>query len=174
MKGIGAVVVVSLAVWGAVDPSFGSWIYVVCVVVLLQGGFHLKVSAVPREPVAVNQPPYRFDRDEARVIEKYRYFFTNPGSAAEIASTLSAMGLVALVLSPWLVYKQQLVQAALVAAHLFLIGPMTRKLSPLYALRLAAHKGGDEAVRLAKAYDSAWAKIRAVRAAGEEGGTGAV
>lgn len=168
MKGFGAVVVVSLGVWSAVDPSFASWVYVVGVVLLLQGGFFFKIAAVPREPVAVNEPPYHFDRDEAAVVQRFRYFFTNPASASEIASTLSAMGLVALVLSPWLVYKQEVVQAGLIAAHVFLIGPMTKKLSPVYALRLAAHKGSDEAVRMAKAYDTAWGKIRAVREQNEK------
>jgi len=169
MKGIGAVIVVSLGVWSSVDPAFASWVYVVLVVFLAQAGFAIKILAVAGEPVAVNEPPYHFDRDEAQVIERFRYYFTNPVSAQEIASALSAMGLVALLLSPWLVYKQQLVQAALIGLQVFLIGPMTKKLSPVYTLRLAAHKGDDEAVRLARSYDSAWGKIRAVRERDEPG-----
>lgn len=169
MKGIGAVIVISLGVWSSVDPAFASWVYVVLITFLAQLGFAIKISAVPRDPVAVNEPPYHFDRDEARVVERFRYYFTNPVSAQEIASTLSAMGLVALLLSPWLVFKQELVQAVLIGLQVFLIGPMTKKLSPVYALRLAAHKGSDDAARLARAYDSAWSKIRAVRERDEPG-----
>lgn len=163
MKGIGAAVVVSLATWSAADPAFASWVYVVLIVVLAQLGFYVKISAAPRDPVPVGEPPYEFSAEEARVVERFRYYFTNPVSAREIASTLSAMGITALLLSPWLVYKQQLIQAILVGLSVLTAGPMTKILSPVYTLRLAAHKGDAEDLRIAKAFDTAWEKIRRVR-----------
>jgi len=167
MKGIGAVAVISIAAWSAIDPSFASWVYVACFVLIAQTGFMIKTANVPRDPVPVDAPPYHFDRDEADLVQRYRYYFTYPESAREISSTLAAMGIVALALSPWLAFKQHWVQAVLIAAHIILIGPLTRKLAPLYSLRVAAHKGDAEAARLHNAHDRAWAKIRAVREQGQ-------
>jgi hypothetical protein len=135
----------------------------VCFVFIAHIGFVVKTSNVTDDPVPVDQPPYHFDRDEAELVRRYRYYFTYPESAREIGSTLAAMGIVALALSPWLAYKLQWAQAALIGVHVFFIGPLTRKLAPLYALRIAAHKGDAEALRLHNAHDRAWAKIRASR-----------
>jgi hypothetical protein len=170
MKGIGAGLVILIGLWAAIDPSFASWVYVVCFVFLAQAGFMLKTANVPADPVRVAEPPYHFGRDEAELVQRYRYYFTHPESAREIASTLAAMGIVALALSPWLAYQQQWVQAVLVGGHIALIGPLTRKLAPLYALRIAAHKGDAEAARLHNAHDRAWGKIRAAR--GQAGAAG--
>ena len=166
MKGIGAVAVISFAVWSAIDPPFASWVYVICFVFIAQAGFMIKTANVPADPVPVDQPPYRFDRDEAELVGRYRYYFTYPVSAQEIASTLAAMGMVALALSPWLAFKEQWAQAILIGLHVVFIGQLTRKLAPLYALRIAAHKGDPEAVRLHNAHDKAWSKIRAAHDSG--------
>jgi hypothetical protein len=169
MKGIGAVAVISIALWSAIDPSFASWVYVACFVLIAQAGFMIKVANVPQDPVATGEPPYRFDREEAEVVQRYRYYFTYPESAGEIGSTLAAMGFVALMLSPWLAYKGEWIQAVLIGAHVILIGPLTRKLAPVYTLRVAAHKGDALAARLHDAHDRAWAKIRAAREKGTSG-----
>jgi hypothetical protein len=111
-------------------------------------------------PVPVEEPPYRFTAEEAAFIERYRFYFTYPAMAKDASGVLSALGLSALVLVPWLTYKVELVQAVLIGANLFVIARMTKDLAPVLALRVRANKGDREALRLLELHDPLWQKIR--------------
>ena len=80
--------------------------------------------------------------------------------ARDGSSVLSALGLTALVLAPWLLFRQELLAAFVVAANLLAVGSLTKRLSPVLALRIAASKGDRVSLRLLEAHDSAWAKIK--------------
>ena len=112
-------------------------------------------------PVAVDEPPYRFSQDEADLVRRYRFYFTYPGRASAASSVLAALGLTALVLAPWLTYKQAFLQAIAIGVNLFAVARLTKLVAPVMALRVAAHHGDREAVRLLGAHDPAWSKIRA-------------
>jgi hypothetical protein len=124
-------------------------------------------AGVGRGPVPREEPPYHFGENEAELVERYRFYFTFPAIARDAASTLAAIGLAALVLSPWLLFRQQLVPAFFVAVNLLAVGMMTKRLSPVMVLRIAANKGDRKSLELLEAHDSAWAKInKQAKAAG--------
>ena len=74
---------------------------------------------------------------------------------------LAAIGLAGMVLALWLTFKQAFAQGALIGANLFLVGWLTKRLAPLFALRIAASRGDREALRLLEIHEPLWAKIRA-------------
>ena len=112
-------------------------------------------------PAAVGQAPYHFNDDEAELIGRYRLYFTYPARARQCSSILSAIGLSALVLTPWLIYKQAFLQALVIGVNLFAVARLTRAVAPGMALRVAASHADRNALRLLEAHDSAWSKIRA-------------
>jgi hypothetical protein len=119
------------------------------------------IGAAGKGPVAVNEPPYRFNQSEADLIRRYRFYFTFPGRARTASSVLAALGLSALVLAPWLTYKQAFLQAVVIGVNLFAVARLTKAVAPVMALRIAASHADREAQRLLEAHDPAWSKIRA-------------
>jgi pimeloyl-ACP methyl ester carboxylesterase len=119
-----------------------------------------RLRGVGAGPVPVDEAPYRFTAEEAAFIERYRFYFTYPAMAKDASGVLSALGITALLLVPWFIYKAELVQAALIGANLFVIARMTKDLAPVLALRIRANKGDRAALRLLELHDPLWQKIR--------------
>lgn len=156
----GSVLMLLLAGWAALNPDPMSWVFIAAV-----AAFELwliaRLRAVERGPVPVEEPPYRFSAEEARFVERYRFYFTYPGLAAHAGSVLAAIGLAGMVLALWLTFKQAFAQGALIGANLFVVGWLTKRLAPLFALRIAASRGDREALRMLEILEPLWAKIRA-------------
>lgn len=147
-----------LAGWTFLNAA-ASWAYIAAFV-----GFEFwllrALKAGGRGPV-VGEAPYHFTADEADLIRRYRFYFTWPGRARAASSVLAALGLSALVLAPWLTYKQAFLQAIVIGVNLFAVARLTKAVAPLVALRIAASHADREALRLLEAHDPAWSKIRA-------------
>jgi hypothetical protein len=156
----GAVVMLVLAGWAALDPRRMSWVFFAAAAVF-EVWLLARMRAAERGRVPVDEPPYRFSAEEARFIERYRFYFTYPEIAAHAGSVLAAIGLAGMVLALWLTFRQAFMQGALVGANLFLVGWLTKRLAPVFALRIAASRGDREALRLLEIHDPLWAKIRA-------------
>ena len=156
----GSVLILILAGWAALNPHSVSWVFIAAV-----AAFELwllaRLRLAERGPVPVEEAPYQFSAEEARFIERYRFYFTHPGLAAHAGSALAAIGLAGMVLALWLTFRQAYVQGALIGANLFLVGWLTKRLAPVFALRIAASRGDREALRRLEILDPLWAKIRA-------------
>jgi len=137
-----------------------AWFYVALVAVF-EYWLYRRLRDLGGEPVSVGMAPYHFTADEARLVGRYRFYFTYPGLARGCSSVLSAVGLSGLVLGLWLTYKQALVPAALIGLNLFVVTRFTRVLAPLLTLRMAASRGDRDALLMLEVHDPAWAKIRA-------------
>ncbi len=161
----GAAAILFLAGLAVLYPAAASWAYIAAFV-----AFELwllrRMSAVGRRPVPAREPPYQFTEEEAGFVGRYRFYFSYPAAAREASSVLAALGLTALVLAPWLTYRQAFAAAVLTGLNLFVVARLTKQLAPLLALRLAASKGDRPALRLLELHDPLWAKIRAANEAG--------
>ncbi|HEX2199300.1 MAG TPA: hypothetical protein VHG88_11880 [Burkholderiales bacterium] len=148
-----------LAGWAALEPRPMSWVFMAAV-----AAFELwlaqRMRSLDTGPVAVDEPPYRFSAEEAGLVARYRFYFTYPASAAQAASVLAAIGLSGAVLALWLSYRGAFAESALIGLNLFLVGWFTRRMAPVYALRLAASRGKRDALRALELLDPLWAKIR--------------
>ena len=146
--------------WAALSPQPMSWLFIAAVAV-----FELwllrRVRPGRRDPIAVMEPPYHFTAEEAQLVGKYRFYFAYPALAAQAGSVLAAIGLAGMVLALWLMFRQAFVQGVLVGLNLFAVAWLTRKVAPLYALRVQANRGNREALRALEILDPLWAKIRA-------------
>jgi hypothetical protein len=156
----GSVLMLMLAGWAALDPEPMSWLFLAAVAAF-EVWLLRRMRTVERRPVPVEEAPYRFSAEEARFIERYRFYFTYPELAAHAGSVLAAIGLAGMVLALWLTFRGAFVQGALIGANLFVVGWLTKRLAPLFALRIAASRGDREALRLLELLDPLWAKIRA-------------
>ena len=160
----GAMAVIGLAGLAALYPAPMAWAYVVAFM-----GFEfwllLRLNRAERRPIAEGEAPYFFTPEEATLIARYRFYFLFPGLAREAASVLAAIGLSALVLSPWLVFRQEIIPAALIGLNLVPVGTLTKRLSPVMVLRIAASKGDRDALRMLELHDPLWQKIRAANSA---------
>jgi hypothetical protein len=155
-----------LGAFAAFYPGWMPWVYVAAVL-----AFELwllrRIAAVGSAPVPAMEEPYRFAAEEAALVGRFRFYFTYPEIARNAASALAALGLSAIVLAPWLTYRQALLPAVLIGLNLFAVARMTKLMAPLLGLRIAASKGDREALRMLEAHDPAWAKIRATNERGE-------
>lgn len=149
-----------LAGWAALTPLPMAWIYVGAILVF-EVWLARRIAAVGRDPVATGEAPYHFTDDEARLVSRYRFYFTYPTIARESSSVLAAIGLTALVLSLWLTYKQVFLPAAIIGLDLLAVARFTKLLAPLMALRIAASRGDRDALLMLEVHDPAWEKIRA-------------
>jgi hypothetical protein len=156
----GAVAMLALAAWTALDPARMVWVYIAAVA-LFELWLRRRMAAEERAPVPVDEPPYRFTPEEAALVARYRFYFTYPVLAAQAGSVLSAIGLGSAALALWLTYRQAYAEGAILAANLFLVGWFTRRMAPPYALRLAAARGRRDALRMLELLDPLWAKIHA-------------
>ena len=150
-----------LAGWSALNPDPMSWVFIAAVIAF-EVWLLVRLRVLDRSgPVPVEEAPYRFSAEEARFIERYRFYFTYPGLAAHAGSALAAIGLAGMVLAIWLTFRQAYAPGALIGANLFLVGWLTKRLAPVFALRIAASRGDREALRRLEILDPLWAKIRA-------------
>jgi len=137
-----------------------AWVYVAMV-----GLFELwllqRLRGLGKDPVAAQATPYHFSPDEARLVQRYRFYFTYPTLARDCSSVLSAIGLSGLVLGIWLTFRQAFVPAALIGLNLFAVTRFTKLVAPLLALRMAASRGDRDALLMLEVHDPAWAKINA-------------
>ena len=147
-----------LAGWTFLNATM-AWAYIAAFVAfefwLLRG-----IAAAGKGPVPVGETPYHFSADEAELVGRYRFYFTWPARARAASSVLAAVGLTALLLAPWLTYKQAFLQAVVIGVNLFAVARLTKQVAPLMALRIAAQVD-RQALRLLEAHDPAWSKIRA-------------
>jgi hypothetical protein len=149
-----------LAGLAALEPRTMSWLFVAAVAAF-EVWLLVRMRALEHGPVPADQAPYRFTPEEARFVERYRFYFTYPRRAAQAGSVLAAIGLASMVLALWLTYRQAFMQGALIGANLFMVGWLTKRLAPLFALRIAASRGDREALRMLEILDPLWAKIGA-------------
>ena len=170
MKGAyAAVAFIFLGGLAALWPRPMAWVYVVA---FMTFEFWLlrRLKREGNAPAPVGEAPYFFSDEEAGFIGRYRLYFANPGIARAAASILAAIGLTALVLSPWLLVRQEYLAATLIAINLLAVGSLTKRLSPVMALKIAANKGDRTALRLLEIHDPLWEKIRTANAQGGQAG----
>jgi hypothetical protein len=156
----GSVAMLFVAGMAALFPRELSWAYIGAFAVF-EYWLLWRMRSMPKDPVPVGEDPYRFDPEEAQLAGRYRFYFTYPAIARDAASILAAIGLSSLVVSPWLLIRQQFVPAILVALNLLAVGALTKRLSPVMVLKIAASKGDRDSLRLLEAHETAWAKIKA-------------
>jgi hypothetical protein len=156
----GSIGVLLLAGWAALSPQPMAWVYITLV-----GLFELwlarRIAALGQAAVGAGQPPYDFSDDEARLVQRFRFYFTYPVLAKDCSSVLAAVGLSALCLAPWLTYKLAFLPAALIGLNLFAVARLTKRLAPVPVLNMRATRGDRDALAMLSAHDTAWAKIRA-------------
>jgi hypothetical protein len=151
--------VLILAAFAALKPATMAWVYFAAVLGF-EGWLFGIVRSVGRRAVRAGEPPYEFSEEEARLVERYPFYFTFPGIAKHSSSVLAAIGLSSLLLAPWMTFRMAYVAAAIAAANLLPVAWLTRRVAPLMALGLAANRGNRDALRLLEAHNSAWEKIR--------------
>ncbi len=156
-----------LAGWAALKPAPMAWVYLTAVLAFEAWLFGV-MRSVGREPVAAGEAPYLFDEVEARLVGRFRFYFTFPGIARHASSVLAAIGLTTLGLAPWLTYKGALVSAALAALNVVPVAWLTRRVAPLMMLNLQASRGSREALSMLEAHETAWQKIRRCNIAAKE------
>lgn len=155
-----SVLMLVLAGWAALTPQPMSWVFIGAVAVF-EVWLLARMRKLEMGPVPVDEAPYRFSAEEARFIERYRFYFSYPALAAQAGSVLAAIGLAGMVLALWLTFKQAFAQGALIGANLFVVGWLTKRVAPVFALRIAASRGDREALRLLEIHAPVWAKIKA-------------
>jgi hypothetical protein len=137
-----------------------AWVYIAAVL-----GFEFWLArAIAREgrhAAPVDEAPYHFTDEEARLVGHFRFYFGAPGMAQQCSSVLAAAGLSALVLAPWLLYKEAFLPGALIGLNLLAVARLTKLVAPLMALSVAARRGDREALRALELHEPVWAKIRA-------------
>ena len=156
----GSVAMLILAGWAALSPARMSWAYLAAVAVF-EAWLLVRMRAEERGPVAVDEPPYRLSAEEAELVGRYRFYFAYPTLSGQAGSVLAAIGLSGMVLALWLTFRQAFVQGALIGLNLFAVGWFTKRVAPVYALRIAASRGKRDALRMLEILDPLWAKINA-------------
>ena len=157
MKGLGFVVAATATAVAFIAPAIGGWAFAGAELMFatwlrrrMRAMDAAALAAQAREPLS---------DDELELVRRYAYYFAYPATARECASTLAALGLASLLLVPWLSYKLEFLPAILIGVMLFWVARLTKRVSPVDALRLATARGDRDALRLLSAHDSARQKL---------------
>jgi hypothetical protein len=132
MAGIGGyltVGVLMLAGWTFLNAGV-AWVYL-AVTAAFELWLLRRSAAMGSHPAAIGQPPYHFTEQEARIVGRFRFYFTETGAARSLASVLAAIGLTAIVLAPWLAYRGAVAPAGLVLINMVLVVLLTRRVVPM-------------------------------------------
>jgi hypothetical protein len=132
MAGIGGyltVGVLMLAGWTFLDPGV-AWLYLAAAVAF-EAWLHARASSMGRHAAAAGEPPYHFTEEEARIVGRFRFYFTETGLARGLASVLAAIGLTAILLAPWLAYRGAALPAGLVLINMVAAVMLTRRVVPM-------------------------------------------
>lgn len=129
MGGYATVGFLMLAGWTFLNLSV-AWAYLAAAI-CFELWLAAKVAAAGRHPAAAGEAPYHFSDDEARLVGRYRYYFSETGKARQLASALAAIGLTSLVLVPWLAYKLAFLPAGLVFFNAAAVVYLTRRMVPM-------------------------------------------
>jgi hypothetical protein len=156
-RGAGTLAVIALASVAFFYPARGAWLFAAAEFAFLAWLARRMRKTDAAALIARAREP--LEHDEADIVQRYPLYFAHPELARQSASMVAALGLASLVLVPWLTYKLQWAQAIVIGICLFPVGRLTRVLSPLLALRMAANKGDREALRLLGAHDGARRKL---------------
>lgn len=143
-----------------------AWVYI-ALVAAFEAWLWRRIVQAGAAPVAVDEPPYRFDAEEAELVGRFRFYFTYPVLANGASSVLAAIGLSALGLAPWLTFRLVFLPAAIIGLNLLAVARFTKLVAPVMALRMAAARGDRTALRALEVHDLAWQKIRAGNRAGK-------
>jgi hypothetical protein len=111
-----------------------AWAYLAGVLAF-QAWVASRMAALGRHPAAVGEAPYHFSEEEARLVGRFRLFFTEAARARQVGSVLAAIGLTALMLVPWLAFKHAFVPAALIGVNVLAVAWLTRRLVPMVDTR---------------------------------------
>jgi hypothetical protein len=142
-----------------------AWLFIAAVAAF-EGWLYMRFKKEGREPASIGEAPYHFTPEEADLIGRFRFYFTYPQVALQASSALAAIGLTTLVLVPWLIIKGRYPEAALIGMNIFAVARFTKALTPQLALRVRAHKGDREALRMLALHDPLWKKINDTNAGG--------
>lgn len=132
MAGIGGyltVGVLMLAGWTFLNAGV-AWVYL-AVTAAFELWLLRRAAAMGNHPADAGTPPYHFTADEARIVGRFRFYFTETGAARSLASVLAAIGLTAMVLVPWLAYRGAVAPAGLVLINMVLVVLLTRRVVPM-------------------------------------------
>ena len=157
MKGLGFVVAAATTAVAFIEPGIGGWAFAAAELVFVTW-LRRRMRAMDAAALAAHASE-ALSPDELDLVGRYAYYFAYPVTARECASTLAALGLASLVLVPWLSYKLQFLPAIMIGVMLFWVARLTKRVSPLDALRLATARGDRDALRLLAAHDSARQKL---------------
>lgn len=167
MGGYGSVGILLLAGWAALNPRPMAWVYI-GVVIAFELWLARRIKEAGQGLPPIGEAPYHFTAEEAKFIGRFRFYFTYPGIANQCGSVLAALGLSTLLLAPWLTLKQHFLPAVIIGINLFAVARFTKMLAPLMTLRIAAHRGDRDALRMLEIHDPLWQKINAANAAEEK------
>jgi hypothetical protein len=132
MAGIGGyltVGVLMLAGWTFLNAGV-AWVYL-AVTAAFELWLLRRAAAMGSHPADAGTPPYHFTEDEARIVGRFRFYFTETGAARSLASVLAAIGLSAMLLAPWLAYRGAVAPAGLVLINMVLAVLLTRRVVPM-------------------------------------------
>lgn len=129
MGGYGTVAALLLAGWTFLNAEV-AWVYLAAAA-LFELWLLGKANAIGRHPAPAGEPPYHFTEEEARVVGRFRFYFTHTAEARGLSSVLAGIGLTALLLTPWLAYKHAFVPAALIGLNVLAVAALTRRIVPM-------------------------------------------
>ena len=129
MGGYATVGALVLAGWAFLRADM-AWVYLAATLAF-EAWICARMASAGRHSAAASEPPYNFTEEEARLVGRFRLFFTDAVQARQLGSALASIGLTALVLVPWLAYKEAFVPAGLVFLNILLVTWLTRRLIPM-------------------------------------------
>jgi len=136
--GYGTVAILLLAGWTFLRADV-AWIYL-GVAVLFELWLALQLAKAGRHPAAAGEPPYHFSEEEAALVGRFRFYFTDAGKARGLSSVLAATGLTSLLLVFWLAYREAFAPAAAMVLNTGVAIFLTRRLVPMVDTRVAWEK----------------------------------
>ena len=118
-------IILAMVVWSFFNPKYASWSYVGCFVVFyyLQKLYYR--SSMIKRAADVDTTRFDFSGYEEKAFLTYPVRVIYPFASVGIGAVLGTMQGASFVLTPWLLYKGEFLQAGILVISYFACGPLS-------------------------------------------------
>lgn len=110
-------------------PNAGSIFFIVIAFILEINIFLMNLSKIK-----IKNDANKYTQEEEKVIGRYHLFFRYPMASRSFSAMLSAIQISALILVPWLLFKELYAQAITIGLNYFIAGQFAVILNPQFFL----------------------------------------
>lgn len=143
-------VILAMVIWSFFDPKYGSWFYIGCFAIFYYAQKLYFRSSMIKRTATIDTSKFDLNAYEEKAFLTYPVRVIYPFASVGVGVVLATMQGASFVLTPWLLYKGEFIQAGILVISYIASGPLSAWYNPsnLLQKRAAAMNSLDDELML--------------------------